>query len=369
MTNSPKLGTGATELPSVSVVIPAYNAAAYICATLESVFAQTFSSFEVVLVNDGSLDSDALEQTLQQYLSRIRYLKQANRGPSSARNAGIREAQGRYVAFLDSDDVWLPHHLSRQMEILQRSPELGLVYSNAVHLKQDRPVGVAFETVPQHGEPTLDALLAERCTVNTSSVVVRRDLLLQAGLFDESMNRCEDFDLWLRLSVAGVRMSYDREIQVCHRLGEGLTANIVLMKHGCVRAYQKMAARPELSDDQRSVIKKKLNSLELEIQTEMAKRSLVAGQYKDALSAAAKASSLAPGYKLRMAMIGLRCCPGLLRNAYSVYLRLLQAFKRVAKARSMNEIQIAGKIVNLDSLIGHRPLSQPNASGKSRILQ
>jgi GT2 family glycosyltransferase len=355
MTNSRKPAASGTEVPSVSVVIPAYNAAAHIAGTLQSVLAQTFPDFEVILVNDGSPDTDALEKALQPYLSRIRYFRQENRGPSSARNLGIRQARGRYVALLDSDDAWLPHHLARQMEILQKNSELGLVYSNAVHLQKNNLVGVAFQTVLQSGEPTLDALLAERCTVNTSSVVVKLDLLLHAGLFDESMKRCEDFDLWLRLAAAGVCMTYDREIQVCHRLGEGLTADRVLMKQGRMRAYQKMAASPGLSPAQQNIIEQKLNVLEVETQTELAKRSLLAGQYQEALSAAAKASSLAPGGKLRMAVLGLRYFPRLLRSAYTIYLRLLQSYKGAMKAHSLKQIQIAGKPATFDSLLGNRP--------------
>src|SRR5277367_2362464 len=124
-------------LPQVSVVIPAYNAAAYNAGTLDSVFAQTFADFEVVLVNDGSPDTDALEQELKPYLTRIRYFKQANRGPSAARNLGIREAKGMYVAFLDADDFWLPQHLSSQISRLGGNKNLGLVYSDALHLRGD----------------------------------------------------------------------------------------------------------------------------------------------------------------------------------------------------------------------------------------
>jgi glycosyltransferase involved in cell wall biosynthesis len=349
MTNSPATSPDARDPLQVSVVIPAHNAAAYIAAALHSVFEQTFSNFEVILVNDGSHDSAALEQALQPYFLRIRYFRQENRGPSSARNLAIYEARGKYVAFLDSDDLWLRHHLARQMEILRASPELSLAYSNAVYIRpdksgQDQPVGVAFETVPQSGEPTLDALLTERCTINTSSVVVLRDALLQVGLFDESMNRCEDFDLWLRLASAGVRMSYDREVQVCHRLGEGLTANNILMKEGRVRAYQKMAASPGSTEVQQIIIRKKLNDLELEIQTELAKRSLLAGQFEEALSAATKANSLAHGGKLRLAMIGLRYFPSLLREGYSIYLRVLQSYKRTKKTRFMKDWSSTAKL-------------------------
>ena len=94
------------QIPLVSVVIPAYNSSRYISGTLDSVLSQTLSNREIILVNDGSPDTTELESALQPYLPHFRYFKQENRGPSAARNLGIREARGRYVAFLDSDDLW-----------------------------------------------------------------------------------------------------------------------------------------------------------------------------------------------------------------------------------------------------------------------
>jgi glycosyltransferase involved in cell wall biosynthesis len=351
MTSSQTPRPNATQHPTVSVLIPAYNAAGRIAATLNSVFSQTLPALEVILINDGSPDTKVLEEVLQPYVSRIRYFKQANAGPSSARNLGIRQATGQYLAFLDSDDFWFPHHLERQVEIFRNNSQVGLVYANAVHLQQDRPVGLAFDRVPQSGEPTLDALLSERCTVNTSSVVVRRDLLLQAGLFDESMNRCEDFDLWLRLAGAGCRMTYDREIQVCHRLGEGLASDPILMKQGRIRAYQKARTGVGRTDTQQAIIDARLAALKLEIETELARRALIAGQYPESLAAVSRANSLARSGKLRLAMLGLRYFPRLLRNAYTIYLRVLASSKRARRAGSIRNVEIAGKSVNLDSLV------------------
>ena len=123
-----------TDPPSVavSVIIPAYNAAPFIAQTIESVLGQTFRNFEVIVVNDGSPDTAELERELQSYMDRIRYQTQPNAGPSSARNLGIREARGEFVAFLDSDDAWLPDYLATQMKILIADPSIDLLYSNGV---------------------------------------------------------------------------------------------------------------------------------------------------------------------------------------------------------------------------------------------
>jgi len=104
---------------TVSIVIPAYNVAQYISETLESVFAQTFTDYEVIVVNDGSPDTEDFEQAIEPYLSRIRYLKQENRGASVARNTGLQAARGEFIAFLDADDLWLPPYLDQQMKFIR----------------------------------------------------------------------------------------------------------------------------------------------------------------------------------------------------------------------------------------------------------
>src|SRR5438105_6635392 len=116
----------------VSVIIPAYNVAPYIAETLKSVFAQTKPAFEVIVVNDGSPDTEKLEEVLDPFLDRIVYLKQENRGLSGARNTGIRAAKGDLIALLDGDDLWLPEYIQTQTDFLRRHPKYDLVYCNAV---------------------------------------------------------------------------------------------------------------------------------------------------------------------------------------------------------------------------------------------
>src|SRR5688572_129688 len=118
--------------PLVSVVIPAYNSAAFIAETLDSVFAQSFADYEVLLVNDGSPDTPALEAALAPYRDRITYLVQANTGPSGARNLAIRRARGEFIALLDSDDVWLPEYLAEQVRRLRDDPSIALIYSDGI---------------------------------------------------------------------------------------------------------------------------------------------------------------------------------------------------------------------------------------------
>jgi len=110
------------RVPVVSVIIPAYNVAPFIGDTLRSVLAQTFSEYEVIIINDGSPDTVELESVLAPYLDRIIYLKQENQGAGAARNTGLRAARGEFVAFLDGDDQWLPAFLEKQLKLIRSGP-------------------------------------------------------------------------------------------------------------------------------------------------------------------------------------------------------------------------------------------------------
>src|SRR5277367_46206 len=219
------------QTPTISVVIPAYNAAGLIGECLKSVLAQSYRDFEIILVNDGSPDTDLLERALAPYQQSIRYIRQENRGPSGARNLGISQAEGEYIAFLDSDDVWLPHHLSEQIATVRQDPSLDLVYSDSILIRDGRQVGNAFGLEPQHPPVSFEKILTEECTVGTSSTLAKRQALINAGLFDERFRCCEDFDLWLRMSFRGAKISYQSNVHLLHRLApESLSGNRYVMK-------------------------------------------------------------------------------------------------------------------------------------------
>jgi GT2 family glycosyltransferase len=328
------------QAPLVSVVIPAYNSSGYISATLDSVLNQSLSSREIILVNDGSPDTIELEAALRPYFPQLRYFKQDNRGPSAARNLGIREARGHYVAFLDSDDLWLPHHLFNQVQHLERDGELGLVYANNSQIDADGYTRDAFDRVPQESPVTLDSLLAERCTVNTSSVVVGREALLQTSLFDEQMRRCEDFDLWLRLASNGVKMAYEPAVHTIHRLSNGLSADRELMKQGRRQVYKKVQTTLPLTAAQSAIVTSKIRELEKEIEIEAAKRHLSSGTYDQALAAIERARSLGPDRRLSFVETALRYCPTFFRWCYERYVQALHSYKR--RNRTTQERQRTG---------------------------
>ena len=212
--------SAAHSSPTVSVVIPAYNVAPFICETLASIFAQTFTDYEVIVVNDGSPNTEEFERAIGPYRERLHYLKQENRGASAARNAGLRVARGKWIAFLDADDLWLPAYLEEQFRFI-REHNCDLVCADAEIFGESSEAGQTYmeavmAAAPASGEVTfLDLVSGDRSLI-TSGVVARRELILEIGLFDEALRNAQDFDLWLRLAQHG-RLAYQRQVLLRYR--------------------------------------------------------------------------------------------------------------------------------------------------------
>jgi Glycosyl transferase family 2 len=198
--------TGAA--PKISVVIPSYNTASLISCCLDSVFAQTYTDFEVLVINDGSPDTPELERVLESYMDRIIYIKQENKRAAGARNNGIRRARGEFIAFLDSDDTWFPTHLACQMRMFEQDRSLDLVYCDGL-MKLNGGQQCRFtEKNPSRGNATFRALIQEHCQIPVSSVVARKRALVNAGFFDEQLPRCDDYDMWVRTAFTGAKIGY-----------------------------------------------------------------------------------------------------------------------------------------------------------------
>ena len=183
-------------LPRVSVIIPSYNNANYIARAIDSVLNQTYRDFEIIVVDDGSTDNT--KDIVSSYPNPVKYLGQDNRGPSSARNAGIAASRGEFIAFLDSDDYWLPEKLSIQMDFFRHCPEAVACQTEEVWIRK----GIRVNPRRRHLKPSGDIFESslKLCLVSPSSVMLRRSLFSEVGLFDEDLPACEDYDLWLRIS-------------------------------------------------------------------------------------------------------------------------------------------------------------------------
>lgn len=185
-------------MPLVSVIIPTYLHRNFIMQTLESVFAQTFTDFEVIVVNDGSPDDTV--SVLRPLIAeeKIRYIEQQNAGQAAARNRGLAEAKGEYIAFLDDDDLWLPDKLKWQVDALDADAQLGVIGGTA----EVRSVGGGIEDVPGVTGCITREMICRGCPMlSPGQSLIRRSILMQVGGFDSRIWGADDWDLWLRLSL------------------------------------------------------------------------------------------------------------------------------------------------------------------------
>lgn len=184
------------KAPLVTVIIPTFERGWCLREAVDSALAQEFTNFELIVVDDGSTDGTA--ELLEAYRPKVRLLRQANRGVSAARNRGIAAARGQLIAFLDSDDLWLPQKLSTQVEFFRAHPDALIAQTEESWVRNGRRVNPGKRHRKRSGmifEPSLDL-----CLVSPSAVMVRRTLFDRVGLFDEGLPACEDYDLWLRVS-------------------------------------------------------------------------------------------------------------------------------------------------------------------------
>jgi glycosyltransferase involved in cell wall biosynthesis len=310
--------------PVVSIVVPAYNTAPYIADTLSSVLAQTYNDYEIIVVNDGSPDTPALESAIHPFRDRIHYIVQENRGLSGARNSGIAAARGEYVALLDSDDLWEPDYLERQLDVIRKDPGLAIVYPNAITFGDRMRSGRLFmDQFPSSGEVTFERLVKQECNVMVS-VLAKRDVLVAAGLFDESLRSSEDFDLWLRVVQGGWRIGYHRHPVVRSRLRpESLTADAVSMCQHIVRVLEKARREMPLTPEQIRLVEERRAYFGALLRLHEGRRAFFAGDRRHALEALAEANVVLRRRKISAALVLVRIMPGLLLRAYDMRDRLV----------------------------------------------
>jgi glycosyltransferase involved in cell wall biosynthesis len=183
-------------LPVVSVIIPTYNRWPMIAEAVESVLEQGYGSFEIIVVDDGS--TDGTKERLKKYGSSVLVISRQRSGVAASRNYGVSVAQGRYLAFLDSDDLWLPQKLTIQTTFMEQHPEVKICQTEEIWIRG----GVKVNPKAKHAKPSGDIFRRslDFCLVSPSAVMMTRNLLDQFGGFDESFPVCEDYDLWLRIA-------------------------------------------------------------------------------------------------------------------------------------------------------------------------
>ncbi len=290
---------------------------------MDSVFAQTYTDFEAVVINDGSPDTPELEKVLQPYMDRIFYIKQENKRCAGARNNGIRQSHGEYVAFLDSDDTWLPEHLSTQMQQFAQEPALDLVYSDGI-LLLDSDQRLFMDKNPSNGEATFEALIVERCQIPISTVVARKQALLKAGLFDETLPRCDDYDMWVRTAFAGAKIGYNRKVGAKFFVGRpgSLSQSKARMIEGYWNILEKFKRTLPLKDADRVVVEKRAAQIRARYLLEEGKCKLEERQFDQARELISEANDYFRKPSLSAAVFGLKIAPGATAKVLSYWTRM-----------------------------------------------
>lgn len=221
--------------PIVSVIIPCYNQATYLPAAIESVIVQTYKSFEIIVVNDGSKDNT--DEVAQRYEAVI-YLEQVNQGVSTARNNGLKIAKGKYIIFLDSDDVLLPSALELGVQILEGQPQTSFVSSRCELRTRS---GKLLICSPEVSNPSYEELLRRNFIWHPASVMFRKDILCEIGGFDRQYNICADFDLYIRIARQHDIACASNINSVYYQTKDSLSSNSIMLIKERIPIYQREA--------------------------------------------------------------------------------------------------------------------------------
>jgi glycosyltransferase involved in cell wall biosynthesis len=242
----------------VAVVIPTYNCARYLARALDSVTKQTYRNFQIIVIDDGSTDNT--DEIVGHYSSQCVFEKQVHAGPAAARNRGIRISSNPYIAFLDADDVWFPQKLERQIELLERRPEVGLVCSDcAVGSEKGRDSShFRGRAVPQ-GE-VFERLVSD-CFIFTPTVVLRRECLRDVVGFNEALAVSEDLNLWLKIASRWAIAFIPEVLAVRYSRPDNLSATTSL-ENACANGIDALEdvlrSCPQLNRRQQRAVKRDL---------------------------------------------------------------------------------------------------------------
>jgi glycosyltransferase involved in cell wall biosynthesis len=229
------------------VIVPTYNRAHLVCQAIDSLLAQTYHDFEIIVVDDGSADNT--REALSRYGERIHYIFQQNAGLSAARNTGIRASKGELLAFLDDDDTMSPTKLEVQVAYLNTHPDVGVVYCGYQVVDADNQL-VQKEVRPTLEGNILKELLLELYLFPPVATLTRRDCLDRVGLFDEVLQSCQDDDLWYRIAMAGYRFGCIEQPLCQYRNSrDSLGKDIAKLEHDVTIILQRVFNNPELPMD------------------------------------------------------------------------------------------------------------------------
>lgn len=305
------------DAPAVSIITPAYNISRYISETLDSVFAQTFRDFEIIVVNDGSPDTPEFETALVPYMDDLVYLKQPNAGAGAARNVAIGHARGELLAFLDGDDVWLPGFLESQVGFLTANG-YDMVYCDADLFGMPTVEGRTFmQTAPSEGAVSFNSILDFSCNVITSGTVARRQAVVEAGMFEWEKVRAHDFHLWLRMLKNNARVGYQRKVLLKYRTHlDSLSGDSISRVRREIDVFKRVGKTIELDETAGEIVRKQIEGLEADLEIERGKSFLLGEDFQAAKNAFENASRSKGSFKLRLISALAGSAPRLLLRFY-----------------------------------------------------
>ena len=243
-------------MPKVSVILPTYNRLPMLKEAMDSVLAQNFEDMELIVVDDGSTDGTAEE--MKRYGGRVKLIQHSrNRGVSAARNKGILHARGKYIAFLDSDDLWVKGKLRIQVSFLDDNPHYPICYTDEIWIRRGKRVNPMLKHAKYSGWIFEKCL--PLCIMSPSSVMMKRTLFSKVGLFDEALPVCEDYDFWLRVSARFPIFFIDRKLIVKRGGHPDQLSQRSWGNDRCrVIALEKLLSEPYIGSEEREMILKEM---------------------------------------------------------------------------------------------------------------
>lgn len=327
MNESTHRGRLVEESPAVSIIIPNYNTAGYIRETLESVFGQTFRSFEVIVVNDASPDTAEFREVIKPYLDRIILSENiSNLGTSATRNQATSLARSEFICFLDADDIWRPTFLE-DLVAFQNEGNYDLVYADCETFttgrgdEQDRS-----DLNPQQGPIDRHHLIEGKCHILPSGSLIRKASFLAVNGFDADVTRTEDFDLWMRMLFDGARFGYLRKVLFKFRISPGSgSGDAVVRIERSIICWRTLQKKLKFSESETSIIEYHISDLEAGALRANGRDAIYRRDWPAAKLAFQKAMSIARKIrlplshrvKLNVVLILLNTSPALLRYLYS----------------------------------------------------
>jgi len=250
------------SMEKISVIIPAYNSAKSLCEAVDSVLAQTYPVHEIIVVDDGSTDNT--KEIVTRYARRttrdVQYIYQANKGPAAARNAGLRVAKGDYIAFLDSDDLWLPEKIEKEMALFKGS-NYGMVYCDMSHVVDGKPVYKSYLKEKGYrffGSGDLYNGLLNENFIFTPTVIIKTEVLKQIGYFDENYRICEDYKMWLSIARNHSIGYLDEPLVIRRRVESNITKDKLLYAVSSVNLLKELMKAENGNPGTKKIIKDRL---------------------------------------------------------------------------------------------------------------